>query len=104
MSEALARGAAPAVSIVVPVRRGSGGPRVVLGGHFDVVRTEHDGQPRLEGDRLYAPGAADMKSGLALMLAFAERDAPCPVDLTLGPSRRRRRLRRRVPTVPRSLR
>ena len=70
-------------SIVVPVRRGSGGPHVVLGGHFDVVRTEHDGPPRIEGDRLYAPGAADMKSGLALMLAIGEREAVHPVDLTL---------------------
>ncbi len=70
-------------SIVVPVRRGSGGPRVVLGGHFDVVRTEHEGEPRIEGERLYAPGAADMKSGLALMLALAERAPPSPVELTL---------------------
>jgi succinyl-diaminopimelate desuccinylase len=70
-------------SIVVPVRRGSDGPQVVLGGHFDVVRTEHEGKPRIEGDRLYAPGAADMKSGLAVMLALAERPQACPVDLTL---------------------
>jgi len=70
-------------SIVVPVRRGSGGPRVVLGGHFDVVRTEHEGAPRIEGDRLIAPGAADMKSGLSLMLALAESATLWPVDLTL---------------------
>ena len=70
-------------SIVVPVTRGSGGPRVLLGGHLDVVRTEHDGVPRVEGERLYAPGAADMKSGLALMLALAERSPRYGVDLTL---------------------
>jgi succinyl-diaminopimelate desuccinylase len=50
-------------SIVVPVSRGTGGPRIALAGHLDVVRTEHEGVPRIEGDRLYGPGAADMKSG-----------------------------------------
>lgn len=70
-------------SIVVPLTRGTGGPHVALAGHTDVVRTEHEGVPRIEGDKLYGPGAADMKSGLVLMLELAERAVRPKVDLTL---------------------
>ena len=70
-------------SIVVPIWRGSGGPHIGLVGHLDVVRTVHDAAPRIEGDRLYGPGAADMKSGLVLMLDLAESTPIEGVDLTL---------------------
>lgn len=71
-------------SIAVPLTRGTGGPAVALVGHTDVVRTQHDGPVRVEGDRLFGPGAADMKSGLAAMIGAAEDATLSPrADLTL---------------------
>lgn len=71
-------------TFAVPLTRGTGGPRLALVGHLDVVRTAHDGPPRVEGDRLYGAGAADMKSGVALMIALAEARARWPrADVTL---------------------
>jgi succinyl-diaminopimelate desuccinylase len=70
-------------SIVVPVTRGRG-PGVALVGHLDTVRTEN-GPARIAGDRCFGAGASDMKSGLAVMIAYAEsaplRDLRCDLSL-----------------------
>ena len=72
-------------SLIVRVSAKPGAPRVALVGHLDVVRTQHDGPARIEGERLYGAGAADMKSGLAVMIELAERldRAALFCDLTL---------------------
>ena len=72
-------------SLIVRAHVKPGAPRIALVGHLDVVRTSHDGPARIEGERLYGAGAADMKSGLAIMIELCERlpRATLPVDLTL---------------------
>ncbi len=77
-------------SIVVQIHRAErvpGAPRpanIALVGHLDTVRTEN-GPARIDGDRCFGAGASDMKSGLAIMLVYAEmlKPASIPCDLTL---------------------
>lgn len=72
-------------SIVVPVVRKeeAGRPHIALVGHLDTVRTEN-GPARMENGRCYGAGAADMKSGLAVMIVLAETMLDVvPCDLTL---------------------
>jgi succinyl-diaminopimelate desuccinylase len=70
-------------SIVVPLTRGTGGPKVALVGHLDTVRTEN-GPARIDGDRCFGSGASDMKSGLAVMIVLAESSLPAlKCDVTL---------------------
>jgi succinyl-diaminopimelate desuccinylase len=70
-------------SLVAHLPGGKAGPKIALVGHLDTVRTEN-GPARLEGGRCWGAGAADMKSGLAVMLVLAETlPASVGAELTL---------------------
>jgi succinyl-diaminopimelate desuccinylase len=45
--------------------------RIVLGGHLDTVPANGNARPRRDGDVLHGLGTADMKGGLAVLLALA---------------------------------
>jgi succinyl-diaminopimelate desuccinylase len=58
------------------------GTRVLLVGHTDTVPANGNERARVEGDTLWGLGAADMKGGLAVMLALARGVASPSVDVT----------------------
>lgn len=68
---------------------GLGGPvEVLLVGHVDVVEAEPEGfSPRIEGNRIYARGAGDMKGAVAVMTElyreFLERRPSLPLGLMI---------------------
>jgi succinyl-diaminopimelate desuccinylase len=57
--------------------------RVVLGGHLDTVPANDNATPRIDGDVLHGLGSADMKGGLAVLLALAEHAADARFDVSL---------------------
>jgi acetylornithine deacetylase/succinyl-diaminopimelate desuccinylase-like protein len=62
----------PATPIVVArLDGGRPGPTVVLNAHLDTVPIPHD-PPRIEGDRIYGRGAADMKGAAVCALEAAQ--------------------------------
>jgi succinyl-diaminopimelate desuccinylase len=56
--------------------------RVILAGHTDTVPVNGNAEPRIDGDVLSGLGSADMKGGLAVMLALAESVTEPAVDVT----------------------
>jgi succinyl-diaminopimelate desuccinylase len=54
------------------VGRATGAPMILLVGHLDTVPSQGQGPARVADGRLYGLGAADMKSGLAVIIHLLE--------------------------------
>jgi len=71
---------------VIGLLRGKGsGPSLILNGHMDTVGVEGMAapfNPRLEGDRLYGRGSADMKGGLTSILYAVKAVVDSEIELS----------------------
>ncbi|HUJ66275.1 MAG TPA: succinyl-diaminopimelate desuccinylase [Acidimicrobiales bacterium] len=56
--------------------------RVVIAGHLDTVPANGNTRPKVDGDTLWGLGSADMKGGLAVMLALAAAIVDPAVDVS----------------------
>jgi succinyl-diaminopimelate desuccinylase len=56
--------------------------RIVLAGHLDTVPANGNSDPKIDGDTLWGLGSADMKGGLAVMLAVAGTESGAAMDVT----------------------
>lgn len=56
--------------------------RLMLAGHTDTVPANGNADARIEGDRLWGVGSADMKGGLAVFLHLARTVSDPAVDVT----------------------
>ncbi|HEX6234770.1 MAG TPA: M20/M25/M40 family metallo-hydrolase [Jiangellaceae bacterium] len=76
-------GTAGRPSVILRGGRDSGGRRLLLCGHLDTVGlagTRDALTPRIEGDRIYARGAYDMKAGLAAALIACRDTSLAGID------------------------
>lgn len=60
-------------SLVIPLTQGVSGPTVLLVAELDTTDAGQPAIPTVDGNNLLGAGAAEAKSGLALLLALAER-------------------------------
>lgn len=70
-------------SLVVPLTSGVSGPNVLLVAQLDTADAGQPAIPTIDGNNLLGAGAAEAKSGLALLLALAERGAAISGNVTL---------------------
>jgi succinyl-diaminopimelate desuccinylase len=56
--------------------------RLILAGHTDTVPVNGNAEARIDGDTLWGLGSADMKGGLAVMVALAETVPDPAVDVS----------------------